>query len=106
MWDPNLEDGMIEKPCCAILRVPDGRCRLDRTTVTHPSPVADAKPVTDWQGSLIGGKLQPLVVLRSSSSTIWPYPADALASTRLLTAAAARRLMDDAVAASNDGAVR
>jgi hypothetical protein len=106
MWDPNLEDGMIEKPCYAILRVPDGRCRLDRTTVTHPSPVADAKPVTDWQGKLTGWKLQQIVVLQGSASRIWLTAADAIASTRLLTAAAAHRLIDDAIAASTGGAVR
>ena len=106
MWDPNLEDGMIEKPCYAILRVPDGRFRLDRTTATSASPVAYAKRVTDRQGTLIGWKLQPIVVLQGSASRIWLTAADAIASTRLLTGAAARRLIDDAIAASTDGAVR
>ncbi len=111
MRDQNLEDGMTEKPSYAIVHVPDGcfrhgRYRLDRTTATFATSVAYAKPVTDQQGSLIGWKLQPLVVLRGSASTIWPTPADALASTRLLTAAAASRLIDDAIAASTDGAVR
>jgi hypothetical protein len=97
---------MTEKPSYAIVPMPDGRFRLDRTTATSPSAVAYAKPVTDRQGTLIGWKLQPIVVLRGSASTIWPHPADALASTRLITAAAARRLTTDAMAALADGAVR
>jgi hypothetical protein len=106
MRDKNLEDSMIERPSYAIVRLSDGRLRLDRTTPTSPTTVGYAKPVTDRQGSLIGWKLQPIVVLRGSASRVWPTPADALASTRLLTAAAARRLIDDATAASTDGAVR
>ena len=97
---------MIEKPTFAILRMPDGRFRLDRTAATSPSAVAYAKPVTDRKGTLIGWKLQPIVVLQGSASRIWLTAADAIASTRLLTAAAAHRLIDDAIAASTDGAVR
>ena len=102
---------MIEKPTYAILRMPDGRFRhgrfrLNRTAATAPSAVAYAKPVTDRKGTLIGWKLHPIVVLQGSASRIWLTPADALASTRLLTAPAARRLIDDAIAASTDGAVR
>ena len=97
---------MTEKPSYAIVRMPDGRYRLDRTTATSPTTVGYAKPVADRQGSPIGWKLQAIVVLRGSASRVWPTPADALASTRLLTAAAARRLIDDAIAASTDGAVR
>ena len=106
MRHENLEDGMTEKPSYAIVRMPDGRYRLDRTTATSPTALAYAKPVTDRKGTLIGWKLHPIVVLQGSASRIWPTPADALASTRLLTAAAARRLIDAAIAASTDGAVR
>ena len=90
----------------AVVRMHDGRYRLDRTTPPAPGPVAYAKPVPDRLGGHMGWKLQPIVVLRGSASMVWPTPADALASTRLLTAAAASRLIDDAIAASTDGAVR
>jgi len=102
---------MTEKPSYAIVRMPDGRFRhgryrLDRTIATSQAVVAYASQVTDRQGTLIGWKLQPIVVLRGSASTIWPHPADALSSTHLMTAASARRLIDDAIAASTDGVAR
>ena len=76
----------------AVARVHDGRYRLDRTAPPVPGPVAYAKPAMDRQGSQIGWKLHPVVMVQRSRSKIWPSAADALASTRLLTTADARRL--------------
>ena len=77
----------------AIVRQHDGRYRLDRTTPPAPGPVAFAKPVVDRSGARIGWKSHPIVVVRGSRSKIWGSAAEALASTTLLTAAEARRLM-------------
>jgi hypothetical protein len=81
----------------AIVRLHDGRFRLDRTMPPAPGPVAYAKPVIDRLGAQIGWKLHPIVVVQGSCSRVWGSAAEALASTKLLTAAEARRL------ANNDG---
>jgi hypothetical protein len=81
----------------AIVRLHDGRLRLDRTTPPASGPVAYAKPVIDRLGAQIGWKLHPIVVVQGSRSRIWGSAAEALASTKLLTAVEARRL------ANNDG---
>jgi hypothetical protein len=81
----------------AIVRLHDGRFRLDRTTPPASGPVAYAKPVIDRLGAQIGWKLHPIVVVQGSCSRIWSSAAEALASTKLLTAVEARRL------ANNDG---
>jgi hypothetical protein len=72
----------------AIIRVPDGRFRLDRTTPPAPGPIAFAKPVHDRFGG------------QGSRSKIWGSAAEALASTQLLTAAEARRLANNDRAAA------
>ncbi len=79
----------------AVVRLHDGRFRLDRTAPPAPGPVAYAKPVTDRRGAQIGWKLHPVVVVQGSRSKIWRSAAEALASTRLLTATEARRLADN-----------
>ena len=76
-----------------IVRLHDGRYRLDRIAPPTPGQVAYAKPVTDRQGSTIGWKLHPIVMVQGSRSKVWPTAAEALASTKLLTAAEARRLL-------------
>ena len=76
----------------AVVRVHDGRYRLDRTAPPVPGPVAYAKPAMDRQGSQIGWKLHPVVMVQGSRSKIWATAAEALASTRLLSAAEALRL--------------
>jgi hypothetical protein len=84
----------------AIVCVPDGRFRLDRTTPPAPGPIAFAKPVHDRFGGQIGWKLHPVVVVQGSRSKIWGSAAEALASTQLLTAAEARRLANNDRAAA------
>ncbi len=81
----------------AVVRLHDGRFRLDRTLPPAPGPIAYAKPVIDRLGAQVGWKLHPIVVVQGSRSKIWDSAAEALASTKLLTAVEARRL------ANNDG---
>jgi len=81
----------------AVVRLHDGRFRLDRTLPPAPGPIAYAKPVIDRLGAQVGWKLHPIVVVQGSRSRIWDSAAEALASTKLLTAVEARRL------ANNDG---
>ena len=97
---------MTRRSDYAIVRLRDGRFRLDRTTAPSPGAVAYAKPVTDREGGQIGWRLQPIVVVQGSRSKIWPSAGEALASTRLLTPAAARRLIDDASTAATEGLAR
>jgi hypothetical protein len=79
-----------------IVQLADGRLRLDRVNRENSSQVAYAKPVFDRDGSAIGWKLQPIVVVQGSQSKVWPHPADALGSTKLFSAAVARRLIGEA----------
>ena len=89
----------------AIVRLHDGRFRLDRTTPPASGPVAYAKPVIDRLGAQIGWKLHPIVVVQGSRSRIWCSAAEALASTKLLTSVEARRLANnDGRAAAAEGA--
>ena len=81
----------------AVVRLHDGRFRLDRTLPPAPGPIAYAKPVIDRLGAQVGWKLHPIVVVQGSRSKIWDSAAEALASTKLLTSVEARRL------ANNDG---
>jgi hypothetical protein len=90
----------------AIVRLHDGRYRLDRTAPPAPGPIAFAKPVTDRHGAQIGWKLHPVVVVQGSRGKIWGSAAEALASTKLLTAAAARRLANNSGAAAQAEEVR
>jgi hypothetical protein len=83
----------------AIVCLHDGRYRLDRATPPALGPVAYAKPVIDRLGAQTGWKLHPVVVVQGSPSRIWGSAAEALASTKLLTAVEARRL------ANSDGTV-
>jgi hypothetical protein len=89
----------------AIVRLHDGRYRLDRTMSPAPGPVAYAKPVVDRLGVQIGWKLHPIVVVQGSRSRVWDSAAEALASKKLLTPNEARRLTsNDGTAAPAEGA--
>ncbi len=83
----------------AIVCVPDGRFRLDRTTPPAPGPIAFANPVHDRFGAQIGWKLHPVVVVQGSRSKIWCSVAESLASTKLLSVAEARQLANNCGAA-------
>jgi len=87
-----------------ITRLPDGRLRLDRAAEPSSTAIAYAKPLTDRTGSITGWQLHPIVVVQGSRSKTWPDAARALASTKLMSAAALRRLISDALASANGGA--
>jgi hypothetical protein len=80
----------------AIVPLNDGRLRLDRTSEPGSCQVAYIKPVTGRRNGLDGWQLQPIVVVQGSRSKIWPTAVEAIASTKLLTASAARRLLENA----------
>ncbi|GLR66919.1 hypothetical protein GCM10010909_15990 [Acidocella aquatica] len=90
---------------CAIFQTTDGRLRLDRISGERASPVAYASPVIDRKGAITGGQLQPIVVVQGSRSKVWPDATEALASTKLLTVAALRRLIHEVCATATAGAL-
>jgi hypothetical protein len=87
----------------AVVSLHDGRLRLDRTDGLGTTQVAYFKPVTGRRNGLDGWQLQPIVVVQGSRSKIWPSAAQANASTKLLTVAAARRRLEEALSASSAG---
>ncbi len=74
----------------AVTQERDGAFRLDRSTEPFSGTVAFIKPVTDRFGRRIGWRLKPLVTMQGSLSKVWTSPAEAIASTRLMTLAQAR----------------
>jgi hypothetical protein len=74
----------------AVVRLHGGAYRLDRVTHPHPGPVATIKPTLDRSGATTGWKLHPLLVLQGSKSKVWQTPAEAVASTKLMTPGQAR----------------
>ena len=74
----------------AVAQERDGAFRLDRITEPFSGAVAFIKPVTDRYGHRIGWRLKPLVTMQGSLSKVWPSPAEAIASTKLMTLAQAK----------------
>jgi hypothetical protein len=87
-----------------IVPLHDGR--LDRTSDPGCCQIAYIKPVTGRKNGPDGWKLQPIVVVQGSRSKIWQSAAEAIASTKLLTVSAARRLLEEARLASSPGGTR
>lgn len=56
-----------------------------------PSAVAFVNQIYDRSNMPIGWRLKPLVTVQGSKSRLWPTPEEAITSTRLMTAAKARR---------------
>ena len=86
----------------AVVRLRNGTYRLDRVTEPAPGPIAIIMPVsarTDRLNTPIGWRLKPLVCVLGSRSKLWPTPAEAVASTKLMTPGQAR----SAVAAADAG---
>ena len=69
----------------AVVRVTPDRFRIDRTTPPYPGTAAFVDRVRDRRGEPLGWRLKPLVVMQGAKSRIWPSPAGAIASTKLLT---------------------
>jgi hypothetical protein len=88
----------------AVSRVNADRYRLDRTTQDEPRPIAFAERAYDRARAPVGWRLRPLVSMRGSPSTLWPAPADALASTKLFTVTTAVHMVGAADLAAAPGA--
>ena len=82
-----------------VVRRRDGAYRIDRATNPHPGPVATIKPSRDGSGAAIGWKLHPFLMMHGSKSKTWQTPAEAVASTKLMTPGQARAAIGAADAA-------
>ena len=90
-----------------VVRIADGY-QLDRVAPPCPGAVARIKRISDRSDNTTGWKLVPLVTVQGSASRIWPSAAAAIASTRLMTEAQARRavtLADIVFTMADTGAV-
>jgi hypothetical protein len=85
----------------AVARVDDDTHRLDRATAPATGPIAYIKRVLDRRQTPLGWRLRPLVVMEGSRSKIWPLAAEALTSTKLLTAAEASAFTGETTAAAS-----
>lgn len=85
---------MGQTPTYAVVRVDDERYRLDRLTPPGIGAAAFVVRFRDRLGNPLGWRLRPLVVMQGAKRRIHPTAAEALASTKLLTARQAK----DAVA--------
>ena len=74
----------------------DGAFRLNRTTEPFPGTVAFIKPVVAGTGEPCGWRLRPLVTMQGAKSKIWCTAAEAIASTKLMTLATAKRAVEHA----------
>jgi hypothetical protein len=87
----------------AIVRVTADRYRLDGATPDGVRPIAYIDRAYDRARKPTGWRLRPLVTMRGSPSTLWPAPADALASTKLLSVAQAAYMLGTADLAAMSG---
>jgi hypothetical protein len=76
-----------------VIRIDADRLRLDRVMPPGFGAVAFIVRVRDRDGTRRGWSLKPLVTMRGSPSKVWPRPEEALASTTLLTIAAAKAVI-------------
>ncbi len=74
----------------AVVRVNDDSYRLDRMTQPGAGAAAFVVRVRDRLGNPLGWRLKPLTVMQGAKSRIWPTPADALTSTKLMSPKQAR----------------
>jgi len=80
----------------AVVHVNDDSYRLDRTTPPGAGAVAFVLRFRDRLGNPLGWRLKPLVVMQGAKSRICPTPAEALASTKLLSPKQAREAVKQA----------
>jgi len=80
----------------AVVRVNDNSYRLDRMTPPGAGAVAFVLRFRDRLGNALGWRLRPLVVMQGAKSRICPTPAEALASTKLLSPKQAREAVKQA----------
>ena len=72
----------------------DGTFSVNRTGEPSPGPVAFIKPILDRTGEIAGWRLKPLVTMQGPQSRVWATAAEAIASTKLMTLASARRAVE------------
>ena len=76
---------MAQESDTALVRLEDGSYRLDRTSTTPPSPIAQIRPIRDHTGKIEGWRLKPFVTVRGATSRKWESVAAALTATKLFT---------------------
>ncbi len=69
----------------AVVRGHDGGYQLQCTSEHPARKIATVNQVKDRTGGLLGWRLKPLVVMQGARSRIWPTPAEAIVSTKLMT---------------------
>ncbi len=79
-----------------VAKKSDGTFSLNRTTEPSPGPVAFIKPILDRTGRTTGWRLKPLGTMQGPQSRVWATAAEAIASTKLMTLATARRAVEHA----------
>jgi hypothetical protein len=79
-----------------VAKKSDGTFSLNRTTEPSPGPVAFIKPTLNRTGEITGWRLKPLVAMQGPQSRVWATAAEAIASTKLMTPAAAKRAVEHA----------
>ena len=86
-----------------VVKNSDGTFSLNRTTEPSPGPVAFIRPILDRTGGTTGWRLKSLVAMQGPQSRVWATAAEAIASTKLMTLATARRAVEHASGLAADG---
>ena len=79
-----------------VAKKSDRTFSVNRTGEPSPGPVAFIKPILDRTGEITGWRLKPLVTMQGPQSRVWATAAEAIASTKLMALAAARRAVEHA----------
>jgi hypothetical protein len=87
----------------SVARKTDGTFSLTRTSGPFPGTVAFIKPILGRTGDPTGWQLKPLVTMHGAKSKIWETAAEAIASTKLMALAAAKRAVAHASGATGKG---
>jgi hypothetical protein len=87
----------------SVARNTDGTFSLTRTSGPFPGTVAFIKPILARTGDPTGWQLKPLVTMHGAKSKIWETAAEAIASTKLMTLAAAKRAVAHASGSTGKG---
>lgn len=84
----------------AVTHVDDDTHQLDRATTPATGPIAYITRVLDRRQTTVGWRPRLFLVIQGPRSRIWPSVAEALASTKLLTAAEARAFTGETTVAA------
>jgi hypothetical protein len=80
----------------SVARKTDRIFSLTRTSGPFPGTVAFIKPILGRTGGPTGWELKPLVTMQGAKSKIWETADEAIASTKIMTLAAAKRAVTHA----------